>query len=931
MKKIVLSILLLIAAIPSLFAQAVQNFSALNPAIFLYTPRDVYVKSPTKYQNGKHIISPDPTQYPWEAQLENGMPNVIKTTDSDVSIYISSFVSYSATPPSKVGVIGYVNETNDISKWTRPDVGLYWYNAAGATADARISPVFKTGYKPTNIVAVDIESVGIYDNREYNYEEDKPIKLIYLPQRESGNHVISAYEMQAAFSPDHILSDFELMKNDRLEKQKNFHFKFINGDTHMNFLQQNGKWYFVSRLNSKRSSLKSGETLPFSPDPRTRYRRETITEIGPTIESKNVDLQIALDMSNTSWEPYSMQPFRLGSDFTHDIWWGLVTMYGTESDKTNQYRQRTELALSNDGVHWRYVKPGTPFLDNGADAASDDHGCINIAKPVRGLKFTGLPGDVFFFYASSNQRHVSGRNPGISVATSVYGKMAGLHADATETSFYSTPTDVTKGLPIDSMQYFSIADAFRIDNQFYPAILADVTDDPRGKTLTQLNSYAAVLLYAYDQTANHGVGSFLAGTLGSSVEGTKTISDNYEAVGFVKNGLTGTSKGHMATYLKAYSTAHPTEIVSIKDFPAIPVVLQAILKNATLYGLQFRKTGDAGIALNLDKPSQYSGGGVWTYEMPQPSTGCQTIDFSEHTRLPNQRLPIDMENGSMAIKVVPKASSIEQTVLCMYTDDSNYLGVYYNASKGFTYRIIKDKTEFASMTVSPPPGQTFNDKSVTLTFEAVKPKERKMAPLLPEEAAVFGVTCPDLGFSAGVQQPILWNWKHASGSITPSDSANARAFAFNQFSAFIGDLKYMTIGAKNSRCEAPFAGQIFKVEFADRLPDNGSFFWSDPPTKSSGLSYHTDGPTMNFSTLVTVYPNPVRKSEKLHIDIRSAKNGPVHIQLFDISGRLKKQFTSEVMEGASIDCDVQGVSTGYYIVRIYNDGFAVSKKISIIR
>lgn len=933
MKKIALSILLLIAAIASLFAQVEQNFSAINPALFLYTPRDVYVKSPVKYQNGKQIITPNPTLYPWEAQLENGMPNVIKTMDSNVSIYISSFVSYSATPPSKVGVIGYVNSTNDIGKWTRPDAGLYWYNAAGATADAKISPVFKTGYKPTNIVAVDIESVGIYDNREFDNTLDHPFKLIYLPQRESGNHVLCGYEMEDFFTDQYLLADFALMKNDRLEKQKNFRFKFINGDTHMNYLRQNGKWYFVSRLNSKRSSLKAGEKLPFSPDPRIRYRRETITEVGPTLESKDVDLQIALDMSNTSWEPYSMQPFRLGTSFEEDIWWGLVTMYGTESDKTNQYRQRTELAFSNDGVHWRYVKPGTPFLDNGTDPKSDDHGCINIAKPVRGLRFTGFPGDVFFFYASSNQRHVSGRNPGISVATGVYGKMAGLHADATQATFYSTPSDPKKGLPKDSLPQFSLPDAFRPEAQFYPGILADVTDDPRGKTLSSLNSYAAVLMYAYDETADHGLGALLAGTLGSSQQGTHTISDSYEAVGFIKNGIDGATRGHLLKYVKAYSTAHPTQIVSIKEFKPIPMVWQALLKNATLYGLQFHKPSDASYAVNLDKASRYSGGSWWVYEPPQPTKECHTLDFSNEPRLPNQTLPVDKENGTMAVKVVPQASSIEQTVLRMYGDEGNYLGLYYDSSNGFTYRIVKDNTEFASMTVSPPPGQSFNGKNVILSFEAVKPADRKMAPFLKEEAAVFGVTCPELSFSASAQQPILWNWKHASGSITPSDSANARAFAFNQFAAFIGDMKYMTVGGKNNRCESPFAGQILKVEFADRLPSNGSFFWTEPVTKSSSSPVdETITQTARlYANEVAVYPNPVRQNENLHIDVHAEKSTRVYVQIYDLSGRLKKNFTSEAMAGEPLTYYVNDLATGYYIVRVFTDEFAVSKKISIIR
>lgn len=931
MKKIGLPVLLLLSA-TGLLAQVEQNFSALNPALFLYTPADVKIKPPVKYKNGKHIISPNPSLYPWEAQLENGMPNVIKTMDTNVSIYISSFVSYSATPPSKVGVIGYVNSTNNIETWTRPEAGLYWYNPNGATADAKISPVSGPGFKPTNIVAVDIESVGIFDNRDFDPHLNMPFKLIYLPQRESGNHILSGYEMDDVFTDQYLLAGFDDMKYHRKEKQKNFRFKFINGDTHMNYLQQDGIWYFVSRLNSKRSSLKAGEKLPFSPDPRIRYRRETVTKVGPRLESKDVDAQIALDMSTPSWEPYSMQPFRLDRHFDHDMWWGLVTMYGTETDKAVQYRQRTELALSNDGVNWRYVKPGTPFLDNGTDATSDDHGCINIAKPVHGLRFTGFPGDVFYFYASSNQRHVSGRNPGISVATGVYGKMAGLQAGATRKDFYSTPSDVRKGLPQDSLQTFSLADAFALDTRSYPGILADVTDDPRGKTLDQLNSYAAVLMYAFDKTQDYGIGHYLVGTLGSSKEGTHTISDSYEAVGFIKGGLSGDGKGPMAKYLKAYSDAHPTQIVSLKDFPPIPVVLQAILKNATLYGIQFIKANGGNYPLNVDKASRYSGDKFWVYEPPQPSRECHTINFTNEPRLPNQTLPVDKKSGSFAVKVMPKASSIEQTVFRMYGDDGNYLGVYYNTSGEFIYRLVKDKTEFASMTVAPPPGQTFNNKTVILSFEAVPSHDRKMAPFLKEEAAVFGVTCPEIAFSATAQQPILWNWKHAPGSITPSDSANARAFAFLQFSSFIGQMQYLTVGAKDQQCTAPFAGQILKVEVANKLPDNGSFFWSEPPAKSASTEFREAAvKTKAALNRVSVYPNPVRQSESLSIAVSLEKSGPVQVQLYDLAGRLRKNFKREVTTDEIIRCPMYDLSEGYYILRICTDEFAVGKKISIIR
>lgn len=71
----------------------------------------------------------------------------------------------------------YTNNTNDVNAWQRPDAGLYWYNPAGKTGDDKISSVYASGYQATNIVAVDVESFGIYDDYQIR---NKPIKLIYL-------------------------------------------------------------------------------------------------------------------------------------------------------------------------------------------------------------------------------------------------------------------------------------------------------------------------------------------------------------------------------------------------------------------------------------------------------------------------------------------------------------------------------------------------------------------------------------------------------------------------------------------------------------------------------------------------------------------------------------------------------------------------------
>lgn len=115
-------------------------------------------------------------------------------------------------------------------------------------------------------------------------------------------------------------------------------------------------------------------------------------------------------------------------------------------------------------------------------------------------------------------------------------------------------------------------------------------------------------MYSFVASGDHGKGVFLGGTLGSSVKGTHTISDNYEAVGFTTQGKDGSSKYFLLEYLRDYSQLHPQEIVSIKDFPEFPVVLQAMTKNAVLYGIKFNKgKGSDEASLDLTAPSNYEG------------------------------------------------------------------------------------------------------------------------------------------------------------------------------------------------------------------------------------------------------------------------------------------------------------------------------------
>ena len=101
MNRIIIIVLCLFGIMP-VYPQSEQNYSAVNPALFAYKEEDVYVRPLTKFNNGRNIIKPNPAAFPWEARLENAMPNVIKDENGNISIYISSFIVYSPSPPSKI-------------------------------------------------------------------------------------------------------------------------------------------------------------------------------------------------------------------------------------------------------------------------------------------------------------------------------------------------------------------------------------------------------------------------------------------------------------------------------------------------------------------------------------------------------------------------------------------------------------------------------------------------------------------------------------------------------------------------------------------------------------------------------------------------------------------------------------------------------------
>jgi|GEM_PF-1371109 len=805
----------------TVYAQNYKCYSAINPALFSYCADDVHVRPPEKFNKGKHLWNPDPQKYPWEDRLENGMPNVIKNPDGGLTLYLSSFLIFSQTPPSKVGVMALTNTTSSIEYLTRAFDDLYWYNPKGTTADEKISSEFEPGFEITNIVATDVESMGVYLTEDET--EPYPVKFAYLPQRESGNIYLGGYETLRATDDRGVLKGFTNFKDDRKTTQFLYRFKFINGDTHMNYLQYSGNYYLVSRLNAKRSYLQPGEKLPFSPDPRIMYRRETVSNLGKRLQSEDVGLNIALDMSDDKWEPYSMQPFRM-KGFESDIWWGLVTMYGTTANPDVANRQRTELAYSNNGLQWTYVKPGTPFLDNGAEG-SDDYGCINIAKPVSHTKFS--TGDEwYYYYASSNQRHVEGRVTGVSLAVGKHGKLAGLKGESTHTSFYSANPTMDKDMTSTALPRVSLYNMLRLNSNPYPQILADVTEDPRGKEVQAMSSYVFVDMYSYDSSKKYGTGMLLGGSFGSSILGTETPSDNYESVCGTPS-LNHQSQELIFNFLKSEAQLLD-EPVSLKDYTDTRVVLQAGIKNGVLYGIRAGDDGRGNYSMNFNEASSYGNKKWWGLNFRDHMKVARLFDFSKYPREVNRFYPTCATAGSIAIRIMPVESDPEedQVILRISGTDRNFAALYYTTKGEIMYKVIKDEIPFEEIVVAPPTGKTFSDKTVMVTLEAVNYDLRKYDRGNTEDVNVLHVSCPELGFDGASSQKILWDWKHETGQITDSDRANARAFAYVNYSSFVPNAQSLMVGAYDMTRKNQFTGSIFRLEMAVQLPGGSSDFYN---------------------------------------------------------------------------------------------------------
>jgi hypothetical protein len=81
------------------------------------------------------------------------------------------------------------------------------------------------------------------------------------------------------------------------------------------------------------------------------------------------------------------------------------------------------------------------------------------------------------------------------------------------------------------------------------------------------------------------------------------------------------------------------------------------------------------------------------------------------------------------------------------------------------------------------------------------------------------------------------------------------------------------------------------------------------------------------SSSISVYPNPVR--DFLHLHLKEAMAGLVHIEMMDGLGQVMTQTTQQVSDkDMDLTIDMTGFSAGIYVCKIYNHDTEKQFKIS---
>ena len=102
----------------------------------------------------------------------------------------------------------------------------------------------------------------------------------------------------------------------------------------------------------------------------------------------------------------AMQTYALLPCHDSGLYLGMVMMYDKAQDRTY-----CELVWSRDTVAWHHLKPGVPFIPNGAKEGDYDWGCVYAAQPLV------MEDEIRIYYGGSNGKHFGWREGCLALAT----------------------------------------------------------------------------------------------------------------------------------------------------------------------------------------------------------------------------------------------------------------------------------------------------------------------------------------------------------------------------------------------------------------------------------------------------------------------------------------------------------------------------------
>jgi len=160
---------------------------------------------------------------------------------------------------------------------------------------------------------------------------------------------------------------------------------------------------------------------------------------------------------------------------------------------------------------------------------------------------------------------------------------------------------------------------------------------------------------------------------------------------------------------------------------------------------------------------------------------------------------------------------------------------------------------------------------------------------------------------------------------TTSNESNTASFILERAGS---NQQFQTIG------QTPAAGISStekKYSLVDEQPNPGANFYRLALLNADGGKEYFETKKLNlpinWSGKINI-PNPVRGTLDVYVNLE--KKERIHIQLFDLNGRLLKELRKEIQPGVSENkIDVSSLSHGTYLVRVTGESVSLNKKVVI--